>query len=428
MNESIPPAPPSRARIGVLAFLCTLTFVLYLDRVCIAQALPRIRDDLGLSLKEGAYVLMAFQLAYGLFEVPTGHWGDRIGSRAVLTRIAVWWSLFTALTAACTGLYSLLAVRFLFGVGEAGALPNVARVVARWFPQPERGRVTGIVQTTMVLGGATSPLLAAYIIESLGCRWAFVLFGTTGVVWAAFFRWFRDDPAQHPQVNPGELAALGDGGSGGVVHREGIPWQRRTPQPEHLAARRDHDLQRVQQLRLPLVVLLLPAGRPPRRAGRGGPVGVTGAGGAAGGMFLGGFVADLFARLRCDERVGAASSRGRVHRLGRVVVPGNTVRVAAADGGVRGAVDPGDDLDALDLGGRASPRSAASTSARCSGWSTGSASSSAGLAVLLRLVRRPPRRAWLLRARRAVGPGVLRLHGRAAARRGLLGVLRLPAS
>src|SRR5205807_8517763 len=104
-------------------------------------------------------------LAYGLFEVPTGHWGDRIGARAVLTRIAVCWSFFTALTAACTGLTSLLVVRFLFGAGEAGALPNVARIVARWFPPPERGRVQGLVQTTMVLGGTAAPVVAAYIID-----------------------------------------------------------------------------------------------------------------------------------------------------------------------------------------------------------------------------------------------------------------------
>ena len=66
--------------------------------------------------------------------MPTGRWGDRFGSRGVLARIVVWWSLFTALTGAANGLVMLVAVRFLFGAGEAGAYPNVARVIARWFP------------------------------------------------------------------------------------------------------------------------------------------------------------------------------------------------------------------------------------------------------------------------------------------------------
>src|SRR4051794_38417892 len=104
------PSRPTRARFIVLGFLCALTFVLYLDRVCMSQALGPIQDELGLSNREMGYVLMAFTLAYGLCEVPVGHWGDRIGARAVLTRIAVCWSVFTALTAACTGLGSLLLV------------------------------------------------------------------------------------------------------------------------------------------------------------------------------------------------------------------------------------------------------------------------------------------------------------------------------
>src|SRR3954471_21279941 len=137
---------PSRARLTLLGFLCALTFVLYVDRVCIAQAVGPIQNELGLSNTRMSYVLMAFTLAYGLFEVPSGRWGDRAGSRNVLTRIALWWSAFTALTAACTGFYSLLVIRFLFGAGEAGALPNAARIVSRWYPSAERGRVQGLIQ------------------------------------------------------------------------------------------------------------------------------------------------------------------------------------------------------------------------------------------------------------------------------------------
>lgn len=302
MNDSVPPAPPSRARFGVLLFLCSLTFVLYLDRVCIAQAMTSIQRDLNLDDLQAAYVLMAFQLAYGLFEVPTGHWGDRIGSRAVLTRIAVWWSIFTALTAACTGLYSLLVVRFLFGVGEAGALPNVARVIARWYPKAERGRITGVVQTSMVLGGAASPLLAAYIIEEMGWRWAFVMFGGVGVVWAAlFYRWFRDDPSQHPEVNPGELQLIGEG-SGAHTHREGIPWRAvfRNPSIWLLAAIMTFSAFN-SYVYLSWFSTYLQKGRGVSQVEAGQLASMVLVGSAVG-MFLGGFVADAFAWLGCDVR------------------------------------------------------------------------------------------------------------------------------
>src|SRR5258708_495662 len=124
---------PTRARFVVLGWLCALAFILYLDRVCMGQAVKPIQDEMGLTNTEMSFVLMAFTLAYGIFEVPTGHWGDRIGSRRILARIVVWWSAFTMLTGACSGFLSLLFVRFLFGAGEAGAFPNMARIVDRWF-------------------------------------------------------------------------------------------------------------------------------------------------------------------------------------------------------------------------------------------------------------------------------------------------------
>ena len=99
-------ATPTRARYGVLAFLCSLSFVLYIDRACIGKAAVAIRHDLELTEAQLGYALAAFTLAYGLFEVPTGRWGDRFGSRGVLARIVVWWSVFTALTGAAMGLWT----------------------------------------------------------------------------------------------------------------------------------------------------------------------------------------------------------------------------------------------------------------------------------------------------------------------------------
>ena len=201
---------PTHARLIALVFLCLLAFVLYLDRVCMGQAVGPIQDELGLSNTQMGMVLMAFTLAYGLFEVPTGRWGDRFGSRAVLARIVIWWSAFTALTGVCTGVGTLLAVRFLFGAGEAGAYPNVARVIARWFPPSERGRVQGLFLASALAGGMAAPVLAGYLIAVWGWRGTFGAFGVVGLAWAAaFVVWFRDDPDAHPAVNAAELALIG---------------------------------------------------------------------------------------------------------------------------------------------------------------------------------------------------------------------------
>jgi MFS transporter, ACS family, glucarate transporter len=203
-------ARPTRVRYGVLFFLCTLSLLLYIDRVCIGQADTWIRAELKLTKTDMGWIFNAFMLAYCLFEVPAGHWGDRHGSRGVITRIVAWWSLFTALTGAAFGFWSLFAFRFLFGAGEAGAFPNAARVATRWFPAGERGMARGAITFTSQLGGSLAPPLAAALIGFFGWRWTFFAFGLLGIVWSVlFYRWFRDDPAEHAAVNPSELALIG---------------------------------------------------------------------------------------------------------------------------------------------------------------------------------------------------------------------------
>jgi len=216
---------PTRTRYILVAWLCGLAGVLYLDRVCMAQAVGPIQAELDLSNTQISYALMAFTLAYGIFEIPTGRLGDRIGSRFVLTRIVIWWSLFTALTGASWGFSSLVLVRFLFGAGEAGAYPNAARVISRWFPAHERGRVQGIMLTAAQLGGVAAPTVAAELIRGIGWRWAFVLFGMLGVIWAiGFWWWYRDDPATDPRVNAQELAIIQAGQPPPAAHAEPVPW------------------------------------------------------------------------------------------------------------------------------------------------------------------------------------------------------------
>ena len=105
------------------------------------------------------WVTSIFTISYAVFEIPSGALGDRIGPRRVLTRIVLWWSAFTSLTGMVTGYYPLLAIRFLFGAGEAGAFPNASDAVARWFFVQERGRAFGIGLMASQLGGAIAPLL-----------------------------------------------------------------------------------------------------------------------------------------------------------------------------------------------------------------------------------------------------------------------------
>jgi MFS family permease len=202
----------SRIRYRVLAFAVALAAVTYLDRVCIARTAGDMMRELGLTNVQMGYVFSAFTIAYALFEIPTRAWGDRIGARRVLTRIVVWWSTFTIATAAAFNYASLLAVRFLFGLGEAGAFPNVSKTFSRWFPAVERGTAQGIFFAGAHLGGGLTPLLVAALLQVMPWRLVFVTFGLVGFVWAAaWFGWFRDEPADHPAVSPSERRYIESG-------------------------------------------------------------------------------------------------------------------------------------------------------------------------------------------------------------------------
>jgi len=211
-----------RIRYIVLTFLVLLSVITYMDRICIGVMAGEMQTALGISKSGWGWVIGAFLLSYGIFEIPTGALGDRIGQRQVLARIVVWWSAFTMLTGVATNFYALVATRFLFGAGEAGAYPNASGCISRWFPLGERAWAQGLVWGASRVGGALTPLAVGPLILVLPWQAPFFLFGALGLVWAvAWVVWFRDDPAQHASMTKEELVEIGHHAH--MSHR-GIPW------------------------------------------------------------------------------------------------------------------------------------------------------------------------------------------------------------
>ena len=122
--------------------------------MCISQAKTEMSFDLGLSDAQMGWVFSAFTLAYALFEVPTGWWGDRIGPRRVLTGVVLAWSFCTAATGGAWNFVSLLICRFCFGAGQAGAFPNLSKAFRLWLTPPERAWSQGLLWAGARWGGA----------------------------------------------------------------------------------------------------------------------------------------------------------------------------------------------------------------------------------------------------------------------------------
>jgi MFS family permease len=229
MIESAHSLTATKARYTVLWLIFTLAVITYLDRLCISAAAPAITSEFGFSPSQMGYVFSAFTLAYALFEIPTGWLGDRFGARQTLTRIVLWWSAFTMLSGAAVGFVSLLVVRFLFGAGEAGAFPNIARAVSRWFPASEQGRSLSVAFLGLAFGSAITTPLVFKLVEWQGWRLTFVEFGLLGVVWAViWYRWYRDRPEEHPAVNAEELKLIRSDqvDRSQLDHSHRVPWAR----------------------------------------------------------------------------------------------------------------------------------------------------------------------------------------------------------
>lgn len=239
--DDSPAAIPTRVRYRVLALACGLSMITYLDRVCFGAAAPAIAGELSLAgVSELKWAFTAFAIAYAAFEIPAGWLGDRLGPRGMLLRIVIWWSACTALTGLVGwrwgswtfgGLGTLIALRFLFGAGEAGAYPNIARALHNWFPVERWEAAQGLVWMSGRLMGGLTPLIWALLVNGtsytpalMGWRGAFFTFGAVGLIWAlAFAAWFRNRPADHPGVNDAEAKLIGSTWQPNSGHG-GVPW------------------------------------------------------------------------------------------------------------------------------------------------------------------------------------------------------------
>lgn len=201
-----------KKRFQLVLLLFVFAVVTYLDRNSISSLEKFIIGDLGLTDIQWGYILSAFSLAYGLFEIPTGILVDKFGPRITLFRIILLWSIFTILTGWASGFYFLIIVRFLFGAGEAGAFPTASVVIARWFPVIERGRVQSIMWMGSRFGGALAPIVSLWLADLFGWRSVFFIFGTLGIIWATvWYFWFRDEPSEIKNISAEEVDLINKG-------------------------------------------------------------------------------------------------------------------------------------------------------------------------------------------------------------------------
>ena len=204
---------PTQVRHRIIAVSMLMAFILYLDRICMAEIVKAasFNTDVALSKTEIGRILAAFFFSYALFQVPAGWASDRFGARKMLTAYIVLWSIFTGMTGLMSSFASLLVMRLLCGAAEAGAYPTTGALIRRWIPLESRAKSSAMVAFGGRLGGTLAPFITAWMVIELG-HWRRPLWidGAIGLVIALlYWRVVRNTPGEHPDCNEAERALIG---------------------------------------------------------------------------------------------------------------------------------------------------------------------------------------------------------------------------
>jgi sugar phosphate permease len=236
---------PTKTRWAILLLISLMYMITYMDRTGISVAAPAMSKEFGLSKTAIGIVFSAFLWAYSIGQIPTGWLADRFGPRLVLLIIVPFWSLMTAMTAIASGMVSLVVIRFVFGLAEAGAFPTATRAMQLWFPKSERGIVHGVTHSFSRFAVAIVPLIAVGITVRFGWRWIFYVFGSAGVLWSfAFYFFYHNLPEENSKVNRFELTHIRGYYPDGTIkpatadRRPAVPWKNilRSPNMWYIAA------------------------------------------------------------------------------------------------------------------------------------------------------------------------------------------------
>ena len=199
-----------KTRHIILAVMCLMYFISYIDRVNIAVAGPLIRQEMGLTSAQLGLVFSAFAYPYAVMQIIGGWLADKYGPKIVLTVLSIIWGVATLATGFAGSVTMLVAMRFLLGIGEGGAFPTATRAFTYWMPVAERGFAQGITHSFARLGGAVTPPLVLAVVAVGGWRDAFLLLGVASLAWTVLYLcFFTNSPEQHRRITPEETAEIG---------------------------------------------------------------------------------------------------------------------------------------------------------------------------------------------------------------------------
>ena len=181
---------PYRFKVVFLSFLAV--FICYIDRVNISVAIIPMQQQFGWSESQVGIILGSFYFGYMISMTIGGYLADKYGGKKVLGIGLLIWSFFTVITPifAYSGLWYLILIRILMGLGEGITFPSWHAIYARWIPFKERTRAIAFTNSGISVGTVFGYLATAIIIAQYSWEWVFYSFGALGIFW--YFFWNKN--------------------------------------------------------------------------------------------------------------------------------------------------------------------------------------------------------------------------------------------
>ena len=212
-------------RWRILSFLFFATTINYIDRQIIGILKPFIEKDpsIGFSEADYGFIVSAFQISYAIGLLLTGRFLDKFGIRIGYFWAVLVWSFAAILHAAAFGFKSFAFARAALGLGESANFPASVKTVAEWFPKKERAFAIGIFNSGSTVGAIAAPIIVSAITISLGWRWAFIITGSFGFIWIAFWLAYYKSPLTDPKITSEELAFINQDDSD-TIENKNLSW------------------------------------------------------------------------------------------------------------------------------------------------------------------------------------------------------------
>jgi predicted MFS family arabinose efflux permease len=190
-------ARPARGAWLVLAVLCFVYVLNFLDRQLLSILAKPIQDELGVTDGPlGRIGGLYFALFYCILAIPVGWLADRTNRVKVLSFACALWSAATIACGMASTYPQLVLARMTVGIGEAGGVPPSYAIISDYFPPGQRGTALGLYNLGPPIGQALGVAFGASIAAAYSWRDAFVSIGIVGIVTALIVYLFVREPAR----------------------------------------------------------------------------------------------------------------------------------------------------------------------------------------------------------------------------------------